>query len=94
MPSQNAFSTLTGKMSVSGYIRAAPGRGLMYAVEPSSSILLVSSGTPASAIPARRITCLAAHFASSPVPATRTTASSSPAPAFSRTDSTSSAVIP
>ena len=41
---------VTGGMSVSGYMRAAPGRGRMNLVVPSSSAALVSAGAPPSLI--------------------------------------------
>ena len=86
--------TGTGKTSVSGYIRAAPGSGRMYAVDPPSSIFLVSSGTPSNAIFARRIIIFIAHLHFCSVAATIMTASCSPAPKVSFKMCTSSSVTP
>ncbi len=65
-----------GGMSVSGYIRAAPGLGRMYRVVPSGFAARVSSGTPSIASRALRPIAFSASVAFSSVSATKTTASS------------------
>ncbi len=93
--SMRSSSTDTGGTSVSGYIRAAPGSGLIYAVFPSGIALLVSSGTPLIASSARFKTAsnaLSTRSISSL--AIRTTQSSSDALKASLTRRTSSALIP
>ncbi|OQB36204.1 MAG: hypothetical protein BWY05_01130 [Euryarchaeota archaeon ADurb.Bin165] len=92
---KNRFGvTLTGSTSVSGYMRAAPGSGLMYAVEPPSSIFLVSFKTPSNASSALRMICCMAQWHRSGLSATMTTQSSGDASrAFLRLI-TSSSVTP
>ena len=58
MPCASATSsaeTSTGGMSVSGYIRADPGRGRMNMVLPDCSASRVSAGTPSPACLTRRM---------------------------------------
>ncbi len=66
-------------MSVSGYILAAPGRGRIYRVVPSSLAVRVSAGMPVHASCARSTTAFSASNIFSAVSATKTTASPSAA---------------
>ncbi len=54
--SMSAFERGIGETSVSGYMRAAPGRGRRYSEHPSSKARRVSSGTPSVDSLARSIT--------------------------------------
>jgi len=80
--------------SVSGYMRADPGRGRMYSEQPSASARRVSSGTNDSASRARICTADMAFSALSRGPVTMIRASPSPAAKARRKASTSPAVTP
>jgi len=84
----------TDGTSVSGYMRADPGRGLIYSEQPSGRARRVSSGTKDMASFARTAAAAMAFSARSRGPVTMTTASPSTAPRAIRTASTSSAVTP
>src|SRR5512136_1896647 len=80
--------------SVSGYILAEPGIGLMKRVEPSALVALTSAGTPLVAIEALSTTASSAASATAASAATNTTQSSVPADNLFVRSETSSSVIP
>ncbi len=81
-------------MSVSGYILAAPGRGLRNTVLPSGVAALVSAGTPATAAFRRWVIAVAAYSTLSFGPPTTMKASLSPICSLCLTAATSLSVMP
>src|SRR5207249_3576794 len=94
MRSRRSRVTRIGGTSVSGYIRAFPGRGRLYTVVPSGRGSRVSGGTPSIAAAARGTISPIAPRAFSSSSATSTNASCSPIRRAVRAAVTSDEVIP